>query len=75
MKNQPMHHDVMAVHLLQDAPIFKVPVKGLVARPRHTLHPKVLRRVAVVVGALNLIGMLHVAIVGSNTLARLLVVG
>ncbi len=70
-----MHHEVMAVHLLQDAPIFKVPVKGLVARPCHTLHPSVLRQVAIVVGALNLMGMLHIAVVGLNALTQLLAVG
>ncbi len=70
-----MHCDVMAVQLLQDAPIFKVPVQHLVARLCCTLHPKVLHWVAVVVGALNLIGVPHVAIVGLNVLVRLQAVG
>ncbi len=70
-----MHRDVVAVHLLQDAPIFKAPVKRFVARPHCTLHPKVLCQVAVIVGALNLIGMPHVAVVGLNALARLQEVG
>ncbi len=66
-----MHRDVVAVHLLQDAPIFKVPSKHLVARPHHALHPKVLHWVAVIVGALNLISVPHVAVVGLNALAGL----
>ncbi len=71
VKNRPVHRDVVAVHLLQDAPIFKAPVKRLVARPCRTLHSKVLHRVAVVVWALNLISVPHIAIVGLNALARL----
>jgi hypothetical protein len=59
----PMQRDAVAVHLLQDAPVFKVPVKRLVARPCRTLHPKVFHQVAVVVGALDLIGVPHVAVV------------
>jgi hypothetical protein len=70
-----MHCDVVAVHLLQDAPIFKVPVKHLVVRPCRTLHSKFLHRVAVVVWALKLIGVPQVAIVGLNALARLQTVG
>ncbi len=65
----------MAVHLLQDAPMFKAPVKPLVARPRCTLHPKVLHRVAVIDGALNLISVSHIAVVGLNALTRLQAVG
>jgi hypothetical protein len=75
VKNRPVHHDVMVVHLLQDAPIFKAPVKCLMARPRCTLHPKVLHWVSVIVGVLNLIGVPHIAIVGLNALARLQAVG
>ncbi len=71
IKNHPVHRDVVAVHLLQDAPIFKAPVKRLMARPCRTLHSKVLHQVAVVVWALNLISMPHIAIVGLNVLARL----
>ncbi len=70
VKNRPVHRDVVAV-LLQDALIFKVPVRYLVARPFHTLHPKVLHQVVVVVGALNLIGVPHVAIVGLDAFAWL----
>jgi hypothetical protein len=43
--------------------MFKVPVKRLVARPCHTLHPMALHWIAVVVGALNLISTPHVAVV------------
>jgi hypothetical protein len=75
MKNHPVHRYVMAVHLLQDVPIFKVPVKHLVARPHCTLHPKVLCQVAVVVGALNFIGMPHLVVVGLIALAQLQAVG
>ena len=71
VKNRPVQRDVMAVHLLQDAPVFKAPVKHLVARPHHTLHPKVLHQVAIIVGALNLIGVPHIAIVGLDVFAWL----
>ncbi len=74
IKNRPMHRDVMAVHLLQDTPVLKASVKHLMARPYRTLHPKVLRWVAVAVGVLNLIGMSHVAcspVVGLDRLAWL----
>ncbi len=64
-------HDVVAVHLLQDAPVFKEPVKRLVTRPYGTLHSKVLCWVAVVVGALDLSGVPHVAIVSLKALAQL----
>jgi hypothetical protein len=70
VKKRPVHRDVVAV-LLQDALIFKVPVRHFMARPCHTLHPKVLRQVVVIVGALNLIGMLHVAVVGLDVFAWL----
>ncbi len=66
-----MHRDVVVIHLLQDAPVFKVPVKHLAARPRRTVHPKVLHQVAVVVGALNLIGVPHVAVVGLDVFVQL----
>jgi hypothetical protein len=70
VKNRPVHRDVVAV-LLQDALIFKVPVRHFMARSCHTLHPKVLRRVVVIVGALNLIGVPHIAIVGLDVFAWL----
>jgi hypothetical protein len=63
VKNCPMHRDVVVVHLFQDAPVFKAPVKRLVARPCRTLHPKVPRQVAVIVGAHDLIGVPHIAVV------------
>jgi hypothetical protein len=40
-------------------------------RPCRTLHPKVLHQVAVVVGALDLFGVPHVAIVCLEVLAQL----
>ncbi len=70
-----MHHDFVAVHLLQDALVFKVPGKRLMARPCRTLHPKVHRQVTVIVGAHNLISMPHVAVVGLDTLAWLQTAG
>ncbi len=70
-KNHPVHCDVVAVHLLQDAPVFKASVERLVARPHHILHPKVLRWVAVIVGPLNLVGVPHVAVVDVNAHTQL----
>ncbi len=71
VKNRSLHRDIVAVHLLQDAPIFKMPVKRLVARPCRTLQSKVLHWVAVLVWELNLISVPHVAIVSLNAVARL----
>jgi hypothetical protein len=71
VKNSPVHCDVVAVHVLQDALVFKAPLKHLLARPCCTLHPKVLRRVAVIVGALDLINVPHVAVVCLDAFAWL----
>jgi hypothetical protein len=52
-----------------------VAVKGLVARPRRQLHPEISPRITVVVGALDLVAVPHVAIVSLNTFARQEVAG
>jgi hypothetical protein len=70
-----MRGNVVAVHILQDAPVFKMPIEHLMTRPCCTLHLKVLHWVAVVVGALDLFGMPHIAVVGLNALVRLETVG
>jgi hypothetical protein len=70
-----MRPDVMAVHLLKDAPVLQVPVECLVTSLCRTLYPKVLCRVVVVVGALDLVSAPHVAVVGVDTLAWLETVG
>jgi hypothetical protein len=54
----------VAVGPLKDPPVLEAAVEGLVARPRRRLHPEIPRRVAVVVGALDLVGVPHVAVVG-----------
>jgi hypothetical protein len=68
VKNHPVLCDVVAVGLLEDAPVLEAPVKGLVRRPCRTLHAEVLGRVAVIVGSLDLVGVPHVAVVGLNAL-------
>ncbi len=66
-----MLHDVVAVGLLEDAPVLEVPVKGLVTSHCRNLHAKVVGRVAVIVRTLDLVWVLHVAIVGLNVLVWL----
>ena len=61
----------MPVHLLKDAPILEAPIKGLVARPGSGLHPKILRGVAVILEALDLVRTANVAVVGLDMLAWL----
>jgi hypothetical protein len=65
----------MAVCLPKDAPKFKASVKGLMSRPHASLHPEILRPVAVIVWALDFIHVPDVAVVGLNPLARLKAVG
>ncbi len=64
-----MHGDVVTVGLLEDPPVLEAAVEGLMARPHCRLHPKIRCWVAVVVGALDLVGVPHVAVVGLNTFA------
>jgi hypothetical protein len=63
--------DVVAVGHLEDAPVYELPVKGLVTRPHCTLHAKVLGQVAFIVGTLALVGVPHVAVNSLNALAWL----
>jgi len=58
-----MRCDVVAVDLSEDAPVFEVSVEGLMPRPYASLHCKILRRVAVIIWALYLVGVPDVAIV------------
>jgi hypothetical protein len=58
-----MCRDVVAVCLLQDAPVLEAPVEGFVARPRGALHPKIFSPVAIVMGEFYLVGAPHVAVV------------
>ena len=70
-----MFKNVVAVHLPEDAPKFKARIEGLVTRPNTSLHRFILRRVAVVVGAFNFVGMPHVPVVRLHPLAGLEAVG
>ena len=71
IKNCPVRCDVVTVDLSEDAPVFEVSVEGLVPRPYTSLHCEVLCRVAVVIWALDLVGVPDVAIVHLHLLARL----
>jgi len=71
IESSSMHRDVVAVCLLQDAPVVEAPVEGFLARPCGALHPKIFSRVAIVVGAFYLVGAPHVAVVSFHTFARL----
>ncbi len=66
-----MHRDVVAVGLLLDAPIIKGTLECLVRRPRCALYAEVLCWVTVLLGALNLVGVPHVAVAGLDVLAQL----
>ncbi len=59
----------MTVGLLEDPPVLEAAIEGLVARPRCRQHPKIRCRVAVLVGALDLVGVPHIAVVGLNVFA------
>jgi hypothetical protein len=61
----------MSCHLGENAPILQAPVDCLVVRPDAALHLEVLGGIHVVLGALDLVRMLAVAIVSLNALARL----
>ncbi len=64
-----MQLDIVVVGPLEDPPVLEAAIEGLVARPRRRLHPQIPRRVAVVVGALDLVRVPHVAVVGLDAFA------
>jgi hypothetical protein len=66
-----MRCDVVAICLLQDAPVLEAPIEGFVARPHNALHCKIFSHVAILVGAFYLVVATHVAVVGFHTFARL----
>jgi hypothetical protein len=63
-KNFPVAPDVVVEHLREYSPVLQVPVKCLMMRPDAALHLKVLDGVDVVLGALDLVRVPAVAIVG-----------
>ncbi len=69
-ENTPMLRYVVALGPLKDPPVLERAIEGLVTRPRHRLHLEILGGVAIVVGALDLVGVPHVAIVGLDAFAR-----
>ncbi len=66
-KNIPVVPDVVAEDLGEYSPVLQAPVKRLVMRPDVALHLEVLNRVDVIFGALDLVHVPVVAIVGLNT--------
>ncbi len=69
-EHRPVQPGVVAVGPLKDPPYLEAAVKGLVARPRRRLHPEISLGITVVVGALGLVGVPHVAVVSLNAFAR-----
>ena len=70
-KNIPVAPDVVAEDLGEYPPVPQQPIKHLVMRPDATLHLDVLDWVDVVLGALDLVRVSAVAVVGLNAFARL----
>ncbi len=69
-EHHPVQPDVVAVGPLKDPPVLEAAGKGLVARPCRRLHPEISPGITVVVGALDLVRVPHVAVVGLNAFAR-----
>ncbi len=65
-----MQPNVVAVGPLEDSSVLEVAIEGLVPKPCRRLHPKISLRITVVVGALDLVGVLHIAIVSLDAFAR-----
>jgi len=65
-----MHSDVVAECPLEYPPVLEAAVEGLVVQPCRRLHLEILGTIAAIVGALDLVRVPHVAIVGLNALAR-----
>ncbi len=63
-KNIPVAPDVVTEDLGENSPVLQVPVKCLVTRPDAALHLEVLDRVDVVLGALDLVRVPAVAVIG-----------
>jgi hypothetical protein len=70
-KNIPVALDVVAEDLGEYSPVLQAPVKRLVMRPDAALHLEVLNGVDVVLGALNLVRVPAVAVVGLDALVWL----
>ena len=70
-KNFPVAPDVVAVDLGENPPVLQPPIKCLVTRPDAPLHLEVLGGVGVVLGALHLVRVPAVAVVGLDSLAGL----
>ena len=70
-KNFPVAPDVVAVDLGENPPVLQPPIKHLVTCPDAPLHLEVLGGVGVVLGALHLVRVPTVAVVGLDSLAGL----
>ena len=64
-----MLSDVVAELPLEDPPVLEAAVEGLVARPCRRLHREILSAITVVEGALDLVRVPHVAVVGLDSFA------
>jgi hypothetical protein len=63
-------HDVVAVDLGEDPPIFQLPVQRLVMRPQPPLHRPILHCIAHILGALDFVGVSDVPLVCLDLLPR-----
>ncbi len=60
----------MAVGPLEDPPVLEADIEGLVAQPCRRLHLKILGGIAIIVEALDLVRVPHVAVVSLVAFAR-----
>ncbi len=70
-ENIPVAPNVVADELGEYPPVFQPPIKHLVTRPDATLHLEVLDGVDVVLGAVDLVHVSAVTVVGLDALTQL----
>ncbi len=66
-----MHCDVVAEDLRENPPGLQPSIQRLVTRPYPPLHHPIIRRIHVIPGAFDFVGVAAVALVGLDPLARL----
>jgi hypothetical protein len=74
-KGLPVVTDIVPKNMGENFPIFKAPIDFLVACPDLHLHHQLLGRGDVIIGALDLVSMPAIAIVGLNVIIPLNEVG
>ncbi len=66
-----VQHYVVVVDLGEDPPVLQPPIERLVTRPHFPLHCPILRRIRVVRGTFDFVGVAAVPLGGLDPLARL----